>query len=86
MIYDWYKIINLAEFEALDLVSRNLELILGNIGLANVLVTKGNMVSILYNGIFLSIGLNDESPFEFEGHAVYLDANDDVWLGILNED
>lgn len=82
MIFDWYKIINRAEFEALGLVSRELELELEGIGLATVLVTKGELYSLTYDGVFLSVGVTEDNPFVFEGYAVYLDAADDIWLGI----
>lgn len=82
MIYDWYKIFNLTAFNALDLVSRTYSFNLADIGIREVMVTKGDTVGVLYEGIFLSIGLNDKNPFEFDLHAVYLDANNDVWLGV----
>ncbi len=82
MIFDWYKILNRAEFEALDLVSREVQVVLDGIGLKTILVTKGNLYSITYEGVMLSIGVTDENPFAFGGYAVYLDQNDDIWLGI----
>jgi len=80
--YTAYKLFNLTEFNALGLVSRKLTLFLGTLGQKEILITKGNLVSILYEGILLGINLNDKDPFEFEDHAVFLDINDDVWLGI----
>lgn len=82
MIFDWYKIINQAEFIATGLVSRELELPLEDLGVKTILVTRGRLVSLVYEGIMLAAQLNDENPFVFEGHAVYLDANQDLWLGI----
>ncbi len=89
MIYDWYKIINKTEFEATGLVSREVEVLLDGVGLRTILVTKGNLLSITYEGVFLSIGVADDiethNPFAFGGYAVYLDSNNDIWLGIENE-
>lgn len=83
MIYTWYKIFNLTAFNALDLVSKAYTLDLEDLGQKTILVTKGNLVSITYEGIFLSINLNGHNPFEFDGHAVYLHADtQDVYLGI----
>lgn len=82
MIFDWYKIINRAEFEATGLVSRELTLNLEGIGLSSVLVTKGRYFSIIYDEVMLSLGITDANPFVFEGYAVYLDSNDDIYLGI----
>lgn len=83
-IYDWYKILNVAEFGAADIPSRELTLELEGLGLKTIMVTKGNLISILYEGIFLS-PVDGKNPFEFEDHAVYTDSNGDLWLGILNE-
>lgn len=82
MIYDWYKVINRAEFEGTGLVSSELELVLEGVGTVDIMVTKGRHYSLLYKGVFLPIGVTDANPFAFDGHAVYLDANDDIWLGI----
>jgi hypothetical protein len=82
MIYDWYKILNRAEFEELELVSKEYEVILEGVGLKTVLATKGNYLSLLYEGVFLSIEATGASPFEFDGHAIFEDAAGDVWLGI----
>lgn len=86
MIYDWYKILNRAEFLATGLPSRTVELILGDLGLKEILVTIGNYFSITYDDVMLSIELDGKNPFEFEDRAIYVDAADDVWLGIKNED
>lgn len=86
MIYDWYKIINKATFEATGLASREVTVILGDLGQKTVLVTKGNYVSLVYEGVMLSLQMTGTNPFKFENKAVYLDANDDIWLGFLNED
>jgi len=41
---------------------------------------------MLYDGVFLSLELNDVSPFIFEGHAIYKDSSENVYLGIEVED
>lgn len=83
MTYDRYLIFNLDDFNALDLVSKTYQVILEDIGQKDVLVTKGVGVSMLYDDVFLPINLNDKNPFEFEDHAVFIDENNDVYLGIL---
>lgn len=87
MTVDWYPIFNYDEFVALGLPSQELTVILEGIGEVDILVTKGNFVSVLYDGIFLPLDLNDRNPFAFEGHAIYKDAVDGtVWLGIEVEE
>ncbi len=80
--YDAYKIINIDEFEALDIPSRKITVVLGTLGLKDILVTKGNYISILYDGIFLSLNLNDKNPFEFGGNAIFVDPDNNLWLGL----
>lgn len=83
--YNTYKIINVDEFEATGLVSKTVEAVLSGIGLKEILVTKGNFVSILYEGVFLSLNANDKNFLEFDNHAIFIDANNDLYLGIKNE-
>ena len=87
MIYDWYKIFNQTEFEALNLVSKEYVLNLDGLGEKTIMVTIGHELSIKYDGVFLTLHLNGKNPFEFEDYAVYQDMEtNDVYLGILNED
>lgn len=87
MTFDWYKVINKAEFEATGLVSREVELILEGVGVKTVLVTMGNLLSITVDEVMLSFGLTEDNPFIFEERAIFVDANSDVWYGIkVNED
>lgn len=86
MIYDWYKVFNKTEFEGLGLVSKSYAFNLEGIGEKEILVTKGNYVSMLYDDVFLCLNMNLKNPFEFEGHAIYVDSNQDVYLGVLVED
>lgn len=82
MVYTWFKIFNITEFDALDLVSKTYTFILEGIGQKDVLVTKGITYGITYEGVFLSLNMIDRNPFEFEGYAIYVDADDNVYLGI----
>ena len=82
----WFNLFNLSDFQAEDLVSRTLKFSLGSYGVKEILVTIGNNVNILYDGVFLSLNLNDKNPFVFEDRAIFIDDNNDVWLGIKNED
>jgi hypothetical protein len=85
MTYKWYNIINQDDFIAMGFSSKQLEVDLEDIGVKTVLVTKGVGVSILYDGVFLTVNLNNNNPFEFDSHAVYIDANNDIWLGVGQE-
>lgn len=80
--YTWFFIFNRVEFEALGLVSKNYALNLEGIGSKNILVTKASTIAMTYDGIFLPIELNDQNPFAIDERAVYVDDDDNVWLGI----
>jgi hypothetical protein len=82
MNVNWYNIINKDDFLALDLPSKEITVFLTGIGQRTILITSGEKVSVLYNDVFLSLELNGKNPFEFDGHAVYLDSNNDIWLGV----
>ncbi len=83
MIYDWYNIINKADFEALDIPSREVEVILEGVGLSTIMVVKGIEVGIIYDDVHLSLGLATDNLFAFGGYAVYLHpTTGDIYLGI----
>lgn len=85
MLYNWYRIFSLSEFLATNLVSKVYSLELEGIGLKDILVTQGNLISITYDDVMLSLNLNGKNPFEFEGKAIYL-KGDDVYLGFLSDE
>lgn len=82
MEFTWFKIFNSDEFEATGLVSKTYTWFLEGIGQKDILVTKGVAIGMTYEGVFLSLNMSDENPFIFDGHAIYIDANNDVFLGI----
>lgn len=82
MTYNWFQVFNRTEFEATRLASKNFRLFFQGIGEVEILVTRGAYTSILYDGVFLPIEMQDVNPFEFDSHAIYVDLNDDVWLGV----
>lgn len=83
MTYDWYKIFNQTEFIALGLVSKTYTFQLDGIGLRDILVTYSNSISMTYEGVMLSVNLNDKNPFEMSDMAAYIDADMNVYLGFL---
>lgn len=84
--FNWYPIFNRAEFLSTGLVSKEYTVFIEGVGQKTILVSKGVGVSILYDGTFMMISLNDKNPFRIEGNAIYVDEIDDVWLGIYVAD
>lgn len=85
-MYNWFRIFNKIEFDNTGLVSRTITPNLSGIGTVTILITNGLKTGITYNDVFLSLGLNDENPFEFEDYAIYIDEISDVYLGLPIED
>ncbi len=85
-MYNWFRIFNKTEFDNSGLVSRTITPTFVGIGVVNILITNGYKTGITYNDIFLSLELNGENPFEFEGHAIYIDEIFDVFIGLPIED
>lgn len=81
--YDWYKIFNTTEFDALGIPSRNYVINLEDLGPKEFLVCKGIGYSILYEENYICLEMNDVNPNEFEGFAIYKNADNDVFFGIL---
>ncbi len=90
MTFNWFKIFNLQEFKDLSLVSKTYPVILEGVGQKEILVTRGNLISIVYEDVFLAVEFEEANPFIREGteasYACYKDSNDDVWLGIEIEE
>lgn len=82
MTYTWFYIFNSDDFAALNLTSRTYSLILSGIGSVEILVTQGESLGMLYDGVFLSLNMNGKNPFQFDSHAAYIDVNNNVWLGL----
>lgn len=86
MNFDWYKIFNLTEFEATGLVSRTVTVFMEGIGTQEILITKGNLVSMMYADTLLPVEFLDKNPYSRAGddhtYAVFKDEAADVWLGI----
>ncbi len=79
--FDWYKIINIGEFNQSGLVSREVTIFLEGRGQNTFLVTRGNSIGVVVDGTFLMPNLNDRNPFIFDGKAAYVNSQDDLFIG-----
>lgn len=86
MDFDWYNLFLKQDFLDTGLVSKKLTVTLDGIGEKEILITKGNEISILYDGVFLPIYFTDKNPYVKDGYAVWEDENGIVWLGIEKEE
>ncbi len=81
MILNWYKTFNKDEFYDSNLISRTDTFEL-DIGSLEMTIFRGNEFSIKVNDVLLAGNLNDKNPFVFEGYGIYLDDNEDIWIGV----
>ncbi len=81
--YKWYYVMNTSDLRTSDLGSRTYTLVLDGIGQKDILVTLGSLLGITYDGIFLTVNLNEKNPFKFDSHAIYIDELNQVWLGFI---
>ncbi len=86
MNYNWYNIFNLTEWLATGLVSRSMSFIFDKNGEKEILITQGNHTNLLVDDVFLSLNFNEENPYARDGVAVFLDDNQDVWVGFEVEE
>lgn len=86
MTYKWYYIFNADDFNTEGLVSQTYTVILDGIGQKDILVTKANYLGLTYDGVFLPLNMSEKNPFKFDSHAIYVDENENVFLGFLQGD
>lgn len=86
MNFDWYKIFSLPEWLAENLVSRTLILELEDLGRVRFEITQGNTTAVRHDDTFLPVNFLERNPYVQDGKAIYLDANDDVWIGFEVEE
>lgn len=84
--YTWYPIFNRLEFQSEVLISKTLTLNLTGRGETEVLIVQGVGIGVVVENTYLRVNLNTRNPFYFEGYAIYQNADQDIFLGFLNED
>lgn len=77
----WYKIFNTSDFDS-GLTSKEYTVNLDGIGQKTILVTKGNLYSMVYDDVFLSVDLNGANPFTFDGYSILRADSGNVYLGV----
>ena len=85
MSYKWYKLMNTSDLSEHDLVSKEYNYFLEEKGEIQAVLYKGNLYSLLIDGVFISDRLNDRIPFYFEDRAIAINSSGDVWYGVLSD-
>lgn len=85
-MFNWYRVFNLQAFLDSGLVSKEATLAVDGTGDKEILITRGNTVSMLVDDLLLPLNLNAKNPFRFGERAIFLDTFGDVWLGVYSAD
>lgn len=80
-MFNWFKITNLDDLVAAGIPSREFEMILGQYGLKTIVVFVGETFDVLVDDVFLMGGLNSKNPYELENRAVFIDDDQNLWVG-----
>lgn len=77
----WYNIGNTAEFDkGAPQIEKNLDL--EDLGLINIVMIKGFLISVIFNGELLTPNLNARNPFNRNKKACYINPfNGNIWVG-----
>jgi hypothetical protein len=86
MIFDWFKIFNYDEFESSGLVSEEVTLLLQGKGYIDFLISRGNEISVMYDGVLMPVVFSSKNPYIRAPYAVYRDEDGWVWLGFEVEE
>lgn len=83
MNVNWYNLFSKPDFEATGLVQRIINASLNEIGDKEIIISKGNLLTVLYDGVLLPVNFQDQNPFTPDDtHYVYIDDDQNVWLGV----
>lgn len=84
-MFNWYILFNKVDFTSKELVSFNGTVNIEGVGIKDFLITQGNMTSIVFDNVLLTIDLNQKNPFRIGNYAVWQDEDNNIWLGIYDE-
>lgn len=88
-LFNWYLIFNRHEFEEFKIPSKMYSVILNGIGEKDILATRGNLLSIVYNSTMVSLDTGEDpqrpflGPFFMDNIGIYQNENSDIFLGVL---
>lgn len=83
MLFNWYLIFNLEELPE-EILSRTYRPNLAGFGIVDILVSRGELLTIYFEGVLLPIGFEGKNPFIGLGqqYAVYQDEEGNVYFGV----
>lgn len=78
----WWKIIDLTEFDKLNVPDLYLSVNLEGLGLTDIVVMRGFDISVLFLGYVLTPFLNNRNGFSSANKvSAYIDEDNNLWVG-----
>nr|DAS78841.1 MAG TPA: hypothetical protein [Caudoviricetes sp.] len=87
---DGYKVLNLNDFDALDIPRLDTKIKTKDLDEQDITLFKANLYNVMFLDLLFTINLNDKNPVLKINNdknlrvAVYVDANRDLWVGYEN--
>lgn len=81
MKYLWFNIINLNDFDALEICDYSFSVYLEDKGEQTFRLLKGFNYSIAVDGQYLTPYLNGKNGFNKNKRSAYIDADRNLWVG-----
>ncbi|MDR2426821.1 MAG: hypothetical protein LBD46_06575 [Endomicrobium sp.] len=84
-MWQWYRIFNLNDFDALSVPDYTFSIELEGKGFQTFRIIKGLLYSVIVDGIFLTPFLNGRNGFEKDNKSAYIDEDNNLWVGYAPE-
>lgn len=81
VIYKWFKVYKVSNFTNLEVPALEVEVLLQNYGKKTITICKGQFISVIIDGVFLTpiIGGGYLNRYDRSAH---IDADGYLWIGI----
>lgn len=81
--WKWWNILDLNKFTALNVPDYYFQRNLQDLGLVDLVVMKGDFITVLFQGYLLTPRLNGRNGFSVEHkYSAMIDSNNNLWVGM----
>lgn len=81
-MWKWYKLLNLSEIDRLDVPDYYLNIDMEELGIQNIVISRGFGYSVLFLGYWITPGLNNRNAYIVENKvSAYIDEQRNLWVG-----
>ena len=81
-MWKWYKLLNLSEIDRLDVPDYYLNIDMEELGIQNIVISRGFGYSVLFLGYWITPELNNRNGYIVENKvSAYIDEQRNLWVG-----